>query len=111
MGKLDGNVDAVFADMDMPQRPGAALLVGLGHFASLTGEHHHRPARRREDQDPPGMLSVGICYLFGGDILQNPRDELPGPQYLILIIGQAVIDEAQKKTNAKQKCTHDWCPD
>jgi CubicO group peptidase (beta-lactamase class C family) len=27
MGKLDGKVDAVFADMDVPQHPGAALLV------------------------------------------------------------------------------------
>jgi CubicO group peptidase (beta-lactamase class C family) len=27
MGKLDGKIDAVFADMNMPQRPGAALLV------------------------------------------------------------------------------------
>ena len=27
MGKLDGKVDDVFADMDAPQRPGAALLV------------------------------------------------------------------------------------
>src|SRR5256885_13813359 len=27
MGKLDGKIDAVFADMDMPQHPGAALLV------------------------------------------------------------------------------------
>jgi hypothetical protein len=27
MGKRDGEIDAVFADMDMPQRPGAALLV------------------------------------------------------------------------------------
>ena len=27
MGKLDGKVDAVFADMDMRQHPGAALLV------------------------------------------------------------------------------------
>ena len=27
MGKLDGKIDAVFADMDLPQHPGAALLV------------------------------------------------------------------------------------
>jgi CubicO group peptidase (beta-lactamase class C family) len=27
MGKLDDKIDAVFADMDMPQHPGAALLV------------------------------------------------------------------------------------
>src|ERR1700704_2243301 len=27
MGKLDGKIDAVFADMDRPQHPGAALLV------------------------------------------------------------------------------------
>ena len=27
MGKLDGKIDAVFADMAMPQHPGAALLV------------------------------------------------------------------------------------
>jgi CubicO group peptidase (beta-lactamase class C family) len=27
MGKLDGKIDAVFADMNMPQHPGAALLV------------------------------------------------------------------------------------
>src|SRR5882757_3554583 len=27
MGKLDGRIDAVFADMDTPQHPGAALLV------------------------------------------------------------------------------------
>jgi len=27
MGKLDGKIDAVFADMDVPQHPGAALLV------------------------------------------------------------------------------------
>ena len=26
-GKLDGKIDAVFAEMDMPQHPGAALLV------------------------------------------------------------------------------------
>jgi CubicO group peptidase (beta-lactamase class C family) len=27
MGKLDGKIDAVFADMNLPQHPGAALLV------------------------------------------------------------------------------------
>jgi CubicO group peptidase (beta-lactamase class C family) len=27
MGKLDGKIDAVFADMDVPEHPGAALLV------------------------------------------------------------------------------------
>ena len=27
MGKLEGKIDAVFADMDRPQHPGAALLV------------------------------------------------------------------------------------
>jgi CubicO group peptidase (beta-lactamase class C family) len=27
MGKLDGKIDAVFADMNVPQHPGAALLV------------------------------------------------------------------------------------
>ena len=27
MGKLGGKIDAVFADMDMPQHPGAALRV------------------------------------------------------------------------------------
>ena len=27
MGKLDGKIDAVFADMDKPRHPGAALLV------------------------------------------------------------------------------------
>src|SRR6266567_679190 len=27
MGKLDGKIDAVFADMDTPQHPGATLLV------------------------------------------------------------------------------------
>jgi CubicO group peptidase (beta-lactamase class C family) len=27
MGKLDDKIDAVFADMDVPQHPGAALLV------------------------------------------------------------------------------------
>src|SRR6476660_9652103 len=27
MGKLDGKIDAVFADMDRPLHPGAALLV------------------------------------------------------------------------------------
>lgn len=27
MGKLDGKIDAVFADMAMPQHPGAALII------------------------------------------------------------------------------------
>jgi CubicO group peptidase (beta-lactamase class C family) len=27
MGKFDGKIDAIFADMNVPQHPGAALLV------------------------------------------------------------------------------------
>jgi hypothetical protein len=74
MGKLDGKIDAVFADMDMPQHPGAALLVIDHETPSRTGYGASNRCRatiaphEAGDIASPNNLPPGYCPLRGRDL-------------------------------------------